>query len=551
MIALVAGEVAVRRPDHVVVETAAGVGYRLAVSTETLRQVPAVGDAGSLHTHLVVREDALALYGFATEEERDLFLLLIGVQSSGRRWPLAVLVGRPAARARRRAGRRRRRPAARRARHRQAHGRADRRRAAREGRRRARRPGAAITVRRADDPRALARDGLVELGFSPAEARAAAGRRDRRDPPRTCSPARCGGRAHELSASVSRGLQTPDDGLRGRARPLAAPAARWTTSSARTALKDQLAVSIQAARPAARRSTTCCSPARPGWARRRWRRSSPPSSRSPFVQTAGPALERKGDIAAFLTALEPRSSSSSTRSTASAARWRRPSIRRWRTASCRSPSARARARGSCTLDAAAVHARRRDDPRRAADHAAARPLRHPAPPRALRRPGARGDRPPHRRNPRLRDRRGRRRRDRPRSRGTPRVANRLLKRVRDYAEVRGTGVVDAAAADAALELLEIDDLGPRPPRPRDPRRDLPEVRRRPGRPLDARGHRRRGAGHDRGRLRALPAAVRLPQAHAARPRGDRARVRASRPRAARASRPCSEFSRALFPCVGG
>ena len=46
-----------------------------------------------------------------------------------------------------------------------------------------------------------------------------------------------------------------------------------------------------------------------------------------------------------------------------------------------------------------------------------------------------------------------------RSRGTPRVANRLLKRVRDFAEVRGSGVVDATAADAALELLEIDDLG--------------------------------------------------------------------------------------------
>ncbi len=46
-----------------------------------------------------------------------------------------------------------------------------------------------------------------------------------------------------------------------------------------------------------------------------------------------------------------------------------------------------------------------------------------------------------------------------RSRGTPRVANRLLKRVRDWAEVRGTGVVDRAAADAALTLLEVDDLG--------------------------------------------------------------------------------------------
>jgi Holliday junction DNA helicase RuvB len=46
-----------------------------------------------------------------------------------------------------------------------------------------------------------------------------------------------------------------------------------------------------------------------------------------------------------------------------------------------------------------------------------------------------------------------------RSRGTPRVANRLLKRVRDWAEVRGSGVVDRDAADAALELLEIDRLG--------------------------------------------------------------------------------------------
>jgi holliday junction DNA helicase RuvB len=46
-----------------------------------------------------------------------------------------------------------------------------------------------------------------------------------------------------------------------------------------------------------------------------------------------------------------------------------------------------------------------------------------------------------------------------RSRGTPRVANRLLKRVRDYAEVRMEGVVDAAAARGALELLEVDERG--------------------------------------------------------------------------------------------
>ncbi len=46
-----------------------------------------------------------------------------------------------------------------------------------------------------------------------------------------------------------------------------------------------------------------------------------------------------------------------------------------------------------------------------------------------------------------------------RSRGTPRVANRLLKRVRDYAEVRGAGVVTADVASAALDLLEVDHVG--------------------------------------------------------------------------------------------
>ena len=92
MIALVRGEVAVRRADHVVV-LAAGVGYRLAVSAETLRKVPAVGGTVALHSHLVVRDDVLALYGFATEEERDLFLALIGVQSVGPKVALAVLSG--------------------------------------------------------------------------------------------------------------------------------------------------------------------------------------------------------------------------------------------------------------------------------------------------------------------------------------------------------------------------------------------------------------------------------------------------------------------------
>ena len=64
MIAQLSGEVAVRRAGHVVV-SCAGVGYRLAVSSETLKAVPARGKHASLHAHLVAREDSLSLYGFA------------------------------------------------------------------------------------------------------------------------------------------------------------------------------------------------------------------------------------------------------------------------------------------------------------------------------------------------------------------------------------------------------------------------------------------------------------------------------------------------------
>jgi Holliday junction DNA helicase RuvA len=90
MIALLQGEVAVRRGDHVVV-LCGSVGYRAAVSTETLRQVPAVGEQVTLHTHLIVRDDALALYGFHSEPERELFLMLLSVQAVGPKVALAVL----------------------------------------------------------------------------------------------------------------------------------------------------------------------------------------------------------------------------------------------------------------------------------------------------------------------------------------------------------------------------------------------------------------------------------------------------------------------------
>ena len=74
-----------------------------------------------------------------------------------------------------------------------------------------------------------------------------------------------------------------------------------------------------------------------------------------------------------------------------------------------------------------------------------------------------------------------------RSRGTPRIANRILRRVRDVAEVRHQGAVTMAIAREALKLLEVDEAA------------------------------RRGARHDRGRLRALPAKARFHPAHEPRP----------------------------------
>jgi len=93
VIASVSGEVAVRRPGEVVIETAGGIGYRLAVSAGTLASVPGVGGEASLHSHLIMRDDGMHLFGFASGSERELFLMLIGVQSVGPKVALAVLSG--------------------------------------------------------------------------------------------------------------------------------------------------------------------------------------------------------------------------------------------------------------------------------------------------------------------------------------------------------------------------------------------------------------------------------------------------------------------------
>jgi Holliday junction DNA helicase RuvA len=167
VIALVRGEVAVRRADHVVVDCD-GVGYRLAVSAQTLAHVPAVGKTVTLHSHLIVRDDQLALYGFHSEQERDLFLMLLGVQAVGPKVALAVLSGGPprellGALAAGDAARFQAVPGI---------GKRTAERIIVELREKVVEPSApaTITVSRGDDPRLLARDGLVELGFSAQEA---------------------------------------------------------------------------------------------------------------------------------------------------------------------------------------------------------------------------------------------------------------------------------------------------------------------------------------------------------------------------------------------
>ena len=167
MIASVRGKVIVRRPDYVVVECG-GVGYRLAVSANTLRAVPRVEEETQLHTHLVMRDDGMHLFGFGSEQERELFLMLIGVQSVGPKVALAVLSGGTPrellnAIASGDSARFQTVPGI--------------------GKRTAERiivelrekvggetSGDDFVVSRADDPRTLAREGLLGLGFTPVEA---------------------------------------------------------------------------------------------------------------------------------------------------------------------------------------------------------------------------------------------------------------------------------------------------------------------------------------------------------------------------------------------
>jgi Holliday junction DNA helicase RuvA len=89
MIATLSGEIISLDEDSLVIGVG-GIGVRVYVPT-ALKDRAYKGDQLFLHTHLVVRQDALTLYGFESEEERDFFQLLLGVNGVGPRLALTLL----------------------------------------------------------------------------------------------------------------------------------------------------------------------------------------------------------------------------------------------------------------------------------------------------------------------------------------------------------------------------------------------------------------------------------------------------------------------------
>ncbi|HET9660586.1 MAG TPA: Holliday junction branch migration protein RuvA [Thermomicrobiales bacterium] len=90
MIAGLRGAIETKRPDAVLVDVS-GVIYRVGTSTSTLTAIGGTGESVRLFTYLLVREDQLALYGFATHDELELFEALISASGVGPKTACAVL----------------------------------------------------------------------------------------------------------------------------------------------------------------------------------------------------------------------------------------------------------------------------------------------------------------------------------------------------------------------------------------------------------------------------------------------------------------------------
>ena len=92
MIGRITGTLLEKHPPQVLVDVG-GVGYEVDVPMSTFFQLPATGSPVTLQTHLIVREDAHLLFGFATDQERQVFRQLLKISGVGARTALSVLSG--------------------------------------------------------------------------------------------------------------------------------------------------------------------------------------------------------------------------------------------------------------------------------------------------------------------------------------------------------------------------------------------------------------------------------------------------------------------------
>lgn len=90
MYAYFKGKIAAKEPDLVIIEVA-GIGYNIRISSGTASLLPPVGEEAKLYTYTAVREDAIALYGFLTKDDLDIFKLLIGVNGIGPKGGQSIL----------------------------------------------------------------------------------------------------------------------------------------------------------------------------------------------------------------------------------------------------------------------------------------------------------------------------------------------------------------------------------------------------------------------------------------------------------------------------
>ncbi|NUQ81902.1 MAG: Holliday junction branch migration protein RuvA [Bacteroidetes bacterium] len=90
MIAFIKGTLVAKSPTDVLIDTG-GLGYRISISLQTFDRLPAAGEPVRLNTHYAIREDGHFLYGFADQQELDLFLHLISVNGVGPKIALSIL----------------------------------------------------------------------------------------------------------------------------------------------------------------------------------------------------------------------------------------------------------------------------------------------------------------------------------------------------------------------------------------------------------------------------------------------------------------------------